>query len=269
MIHFFSQYHTDRWQVYLSRSWTLKWTPLLIISLFISTSVNAHNKLVVAFSELPPYKMVHKGKFIGPYAELSREIAKILALDVEFKLCSLKRCLRLMENGAADMIIGVKHAQSRQRYIQFLSTPYRSSIAKVFYLRMSEHRPLATYDDLYNFEHIGVKSGAKYFAKFDSDNYLQKVSVSTNSQNFAKLTHRRINTMIINAAQGEYLVQTLGLQHKVKQADFTINEKSFRYVGISKRSIHMLNFQDFEKAMLSIVDSGLLNCIMAKARQCK
>ncbi len=240
-------------------------SPLLLVMIATLLSTNSaanEQKLIVAFSELPPSKVFHEGRFSGAYAEFAREMAKQLALQIEFRLCSLIRCLHMMESGAADIIIGVKHTPERKKYIQFLNTPYRSSTEKVFYMRNSEHRQLAMYSDLYNFEHIGVKRGAKYFNQFDNDSYLNKVSVSTNSQNFAKLMRRRINLMIINKEQGEYLINVLGINQQIKKAEFFVKTDSYIYLGISKNSKHIQDLPLFESAMSKIVNSGTLDAIM-------
>jgi len=238
---------------------------LLCLVILLIANVNvvvAKEKLVVAFSELVPWKVINKGKFTGAYAELAREVAKELSLNIEFEACPLKRCLHLMEKGAADLIIGVNHTRDRQQYIQFLTTPYRCSTSKVFYVRTNEHRRLIVYDDLYNFEHIGVKRGARYFTKFDVDNYLPKDPVLKNRQNFYKLINKRINTLIINEAQGAFLVDALGIREQVAKAAFFYKDDSLRYIGISKHSSHFDDFQRFEAAMLKISESGKLEQIM-------
>ena len=225
--------------------------------MFCNSAV-AKETLIIAFSKLPPWKLIQNNKFKGVYAELAREISKEAGFNIEFKACPLKRCLQMMTVGSADLIIGVKHTEDRKKYIQFLDTPYRCSTSKVFYLRKNEHRNIEAYDDLYNFEHIGVKRGAKYNKKFDVDVYLPKSPVLENNINFYKLLNYRINTLIIEEAQGEFLIHELKIKDRVKKAVFYFQDVSYRYVGISKRSRHFKDFKLFNSAMLNISKSGKL-----------
>jgi len=233
-------------------------TPFLIGLMCCNPAV-AKETLIIAFSKLPPWKVIQNNEFKGVYAELAREISKEAGFNIEFKACPLKRCLHMMKIGSADLIIGVNHTEDRKKYIQFLSTPYRCSTSKVFYLRKNEHRSIEMYDDLYNFEHIGVKRGAKYNKEFDADVYLPKSPVLENNTNFYKLLKYRINTLIIEEAQGEFLIHKLQIRDRVKKAVFYFQDESYRYVGISKKSRHFKDFKLFNSAMLNISKSGKLN----------
>lgn len=248
-------------QIFKKKSYHLATIVIVLINCNIAL---AQGKLVIAFSELPPWKIIQNNVFKGVYAEIAREIANESGLEPEFKKCPLKRCLRMIKNGSADLIIGIKKTTERLKYIKFLSTPYRSSSSKVFYIKNNEHRQLLSYSDLYNFEHIGTKNGAKYFEYFDKDIYLNKSTVLSNEQNFAKLLNGRINIFIIDEAQGKFLEDRLKLQGQVKIAPFYYKDNSFRYVGISKHSLSFSKFHLFESAMMNIVNTGRLDKIMDK-----
>ncbi len=242
-----------------------KFLTLVLVLLLVgpaSTSYASEERLVIAFSELRPWKIVENKQFKGAYAALAREIAKRLNMRAKFELCSLKRCLFMMEVGHADIIIGVKDTFERQQYIQFLNTAYRSSSAKVFYtLRNSRFSP-NKYEDLYGALSIGTKIGAKYFPRFDLDNSLKKILAPNNKQNFAKLIRYKIDLIVIAEDQGEFLIHQLKLRDKIKKADFFYKDQSPRYVGVSKKSQHFGKLDKLEAAMAEIKSTGTLRQIM-------
>ncbi|EPJ46473.1 MAG: hypothetical protein OFPI_34000 [Osedax symbiont Rs2] len=236
----------------------------LVLLLESSTAMSyaSEGKLVIAFSELPPWKVFNNNKFEGAYAALAREIAKRLNMQPKFELCSLKRCLFMMQVGHADIIIGVKNTLERQQYIEFLNTPYRASSAKVFYtLRNSRYAP-DKYQDLYAVPSIGTKIGAKYFPRFDRDDSLKKVPAPNNKQNFSKLVRHKIDLILIAEDQGEFLIHQLKLRDQLKKANFYYRDQSPRYVGLSKKSINFSKLERIQTAMTEIKKSGTLRQIM-------
>jgi polar amino acid transport system substrate-binding protein len=234
---------------------------LLIPNLALANSA-AEGKLVIAFSQLAPWKSYENGQFKGAYAALGSEIAKRLNMTASFEHCSLKRCLSMMKVGYADIIIGIKDTPERQQYMHFLKTPYRGSNAKVFYLLKNSGYEIKTYEDLYNIPKIGEKMGGKYFPRFDKDNLLQKEPVNNNRQNFLKLERRRIDTFVIAEDQGEFLIHELGLRDKVKKAEYFYKDYSPRYLAVSKKSSHIDKLGEFERVMSQIKSSGALRKIM-------
>jgi len=234
----------------------------LLFPSFAFANSAAEGKLVIAFSELAPWKNYEEGQFKGAYAALGREIAKRLNMTASFEHCSLKRCLSMMKVGYADIIVGIKDTPERQQYMHFLSTPYRGSTAKVFYLLKNSSYEIKTYEDLYNIPKIGEKMGGKYFPRFDKDDLLQKEPVNNNRQNFLKLVRRRIDTVVIAEDQGEFLIHELGLRDKIKKAEFFYKDYSPRYIGMSKKSLHVHRLDELEKVMSEIKSSGALRKIM-------
>jgi polar amino acid transport system substrate-binding protein len=151
--------------------------PLLwfvVVGLSWSLESHAQDRIRVPFSPLSPWKFVDENGFSGAYAELVRAIAREVKMPIEFIECPLKRCLRLMETGEANLIIGVKGSADRLVYIRFLETPYRTSSAKVFFVRKGLGKSVQKYSDLDGLK-IGTKLGAKYFKRFDRDTTIRKV----------------------------------------------------------------------------------------------
>jgi ABC-type amino acid transport substrate-binding protein len=76
------------------------------------------------------------------------------------------------------------------------------------------------------------------------------------------LLHGRVDSVIVNEDQGEYFISMLGIRDKVEKAFYEYNDDTFRYIGISKKSVHLDKLPEFESAMQNIVESGKWDEIM-------
>lgn len=245
---------------------------ILISCVFLLTdSANAQSQanenkpvLRVIFSDdLKPWILNSNDKIEGVYPAIIHEIAGALNLQVELMEYPLKRCETMMEHGEADIIIGIKDTGQRKKYIDFLKTPYRSSSAKVFYMRSGEINKLNRFDDLYKIR-VGTKLGNKYFPDFDDDKRIQKESVNSEEQNFSKLLVNRIDAVIIPEDRGEFLVSTLNLRGKVKKAQYQYHDGSPRFIGISKKSPYIKDIKKFNNVMKKISENGVLESLYMK-----
>ncbi len=235
----------------------------LFIGLYLNAQkIFAKEPLIIAFSELPPWKIINEGKFEGAYAELAKELAKVMNMKIEFRECPLMRCLKMMELGKADIIIGVQNVGNRKEFIQSIKIPIRMSPSKVFYLVKGTEHSIKEYEDLKNIKFIGTQRGSKYFSRFDNDTFLKKYDVTHDAQIFSMLLFGRVDSVIINEDQGEYLISMLGIRDKVEKAFYEYNDDTFRYIGISKKSVHLDKLPEFESAMQNIVESGKWDEIM-------
>ncbi len=220
--------------------------------------------LKAVFSEdLKPWSYVKDGKIEGVYPAIISELAKELNIKAEFKSYPIKRCEVLMEQGEADLMIGIKDTQQRKKYIEFLKTPYRLSSAKVFYTRTGDKGKLKRFKDLYNLT-VGVELGTKYFPEFDNDHKIVKEYVSNEEQNFYKLIARRIDVLIIPEDRGEFLISTLNMRDKIEKASYRFSDGSPRYIGISKKSPFIKDIKKFDAAMKKLAGNGTLEKLYMK-----
>lgn len=227
-------------------------------------SAAAADKLVFAFEELLPWKTRHQGVHGGAYTEIVRELARRAELGLEFRNCPLKRCLYMLEQGHADIVIGVRDTPERRRYLHFLKTPYRErSSDKVFYILRGQGPDIQSYADLAGL-HIGVTSGAAYFEPFDSDKSLVKEDVPQTEANFRKLALGRLDAVLVPEDQGEAQVARLALRNKVAKASYRVADASPRYVGVSKKSVDAPTLDKLERAMDGMVRDGTLAALIRR-----
>ncbi len=220
--------------------------------------------LVFAFSELPPWKTVDGSQFNGAYTEIVRELARRTGFELEIFQCPFKRCLKMMQDGQADVIIGVHESDERKAYIHFLRTPYRkTSSDKVFYVRKGQAALIRSYEDLKKLR-IGVKSGTQYFDRFDADNSLTKDGAKDSQSNLKKLLRGRVDAVLMPEDQGEPLVYSLQLQDQLDTALYREQDHTPRAIGISKKSVHAQHIPVFEAAMAAMVKDGTVKALFKR-----
>jgi polar amino acid transport system substrate-binding protein len=233
--------------------------PRLLVSALLAASTSAGAQTIrLAFDELEPWKTRAGREHTGAYTEIVRELARRLNVKLQIVDCPLKRCLKLLEVGEADLIIGVQPLAERQGYVQFLATPYRRfSSDRVFLLRVGDTRRIDRYEDLAGL-HIGVTGGSGYFARFNTDKTLIKDAALNNEASVRKLLLGRVDTALMPEDQALALLAQLGLQSKVELAVFREPDATPRFVGVSRRSVLMQRLPALEQAMGQMREDGTL-----------
>ncbi|MES2318463.1 MAG: transporter substrate-binding domain-containing protein [Pseudomonadota bacterium] len=235
---------------------------VLLAALAWPSAAAAERALVLAFDELPPWKtLAAPGQYGGAYTEIVRELARRAGLPLDIVHCPLKRCMRMLEQGTADLAIGYKDSPERRRFLHFLVTPYRTlSADKVFYTVRGKGVAIASYRDLAGLR-IGVKSGASYFARFDNDAALNKDAARDMEVNLRKLLLGRLDTVLIPEDQGEALLARLDLGALLGKAAYREHDPTPRSVALSKASPHVARLAQLERAMADMARDGTLEKI--------
>jgi len=232
----------------------------------IADTIRNDNKPVlrVVFSDdLKPWIFNNNGIIEGTYPAIILELAKELNFKADLVQYPLKRCESIMATGEADLIIGLKDTKERGKYIKFFKIPYRTSSAKVFYMRNGEKHKLKRFEDLYQLR-VGTKLGTKYFSGFDENKNISKEDVNNEEQNFYKLLAHRIDAIIIPEDRGEFLISILNLRDKVEKASYQYPDGSPRYIGMSKKSPFIKDIKKFNSAMKKIAENGTLESLYMK-----
>lgn len=234
---------------------------LILGALLFPVSGQCGQKVVVAFSEYPPYKIVTEGKPTGIDVEILTEIAKRMDLELSFKNGTFKECLGMMERGEGDLITSLLRRVDREKYILYVQPRYRRRSEKVFYVRKGNRDLIRTYDDLKNLK-IGVKAGVRYTPIFDRDKSLNKIPASDVKTNLQKLIAGEIDTFLTSKTEGDYYIKTLGYKDKIAKAPlaFTLSDSS--YMGISKKSPFTKQAKEFGRNLKVLLDRGQVQKIV-------
>lgn len=211
-----------------------------------------------AFSELEPWKTRQGGEHGGAYTEIVRELARRLGQPLTIVDCPLKRCLKLLEAGEADLAIGVQQSPERLRYLQYLATPYRrTSSDRVFLTRVGQGHRITRYEDLLGVR-IGVKQGSEYFDRFDEDNRLAKDPAPTNEASLRKLMLGRVDVVLLPEDQALALLQQLGLNRDVEFATLRVPDPTPRSIAVARASPLARQMPRLEQAMREMREDGTL-----------
>lgn len=220
--------------------------------------------LRLAFSELAPWKTLHGGTHTGAYTEIVGELARRTGHRLEFIDCPLKRCLKLLEAGDADAVIGVQQSPDRLRYLAYLNTPYRrTSSDRVFLVRRGESQRIARYEDLRELR-IAVKSGSEYFDRFDEDSSLTKDASPSNQTSLRKLILNRVDAVVMPEDQALALIADMELQAKVEVAAWRVPDPTPRSIAISRQSALIKQLPDLERTMREMREDGSLARIYSR-----
>jgi len=217
--------------------------------------------LRLAFAELDPWLTHQDGMHGGAYTEIVRELARRLGQPLQIIDCPLKRCLKLLEMGEADIGIGLRQTPERQQYLHYLATPYRRTSAdRVFLLRHGDKRRVERYEDLAGLR-IGVTGGSEYFTRFNEDATLLKDVGPNNESSLRKLLLGRVDAVILPEDQALALLARLGVQQQVELARLRVPEPTPRSIAISRRSPQLSRLAALEQAMRGMREDGALAAI--------
>lgn len=200
-----------------------------------------------------------QGMYTDFYGALGGALLQGLGLELRLQTCPVRRCLRHLEDGEADLMFGLQRNAERERFLHFLQTPYRPHSAdKVFYLRRG--RELRRYEDLADLR-IGVKSGSTYFERLDQDRTLRRDLAPSHVHNLQKLARGHVDVVPMAEDLGEVLRHRLGLQDQIQAASLRIKDPSSRNPAIARRSALMGRLPELERAMQGLLDSGQVRAL--------
>ena len=118
-----------------------------IIGMFLNSNMVEAATIKVAVEHFPPWSFT-KPTVGGINIEIINKLCKKLNLKIEYIKCPWNRCLHLMENGEADMLSGVLKRPEREKYLHFITPPYKTKSTKAFYLKKKGGVILKKFEDL-------------------------------------------------------------------------------------------------------------------------
>ncbi len=248
--------------------WFLSLLSTLILVVLLCSPALAKDKMVMAFSEFPPFKIVHDGVYMGVDVDLSRLIAERMGLELEIKQGTFAECMDMLRKGEADFITSLLRRGDRDAFLIYVQPRYRNREAKRFYMRKGEEAEVISYDKLSGLR-IGVKEGVAYAQMFDTDDSLTKVSASGMEQLFQMLREGRIDAVLASANEGGFWIKSLALEEAVAPAPFELDQLDPVYMAISKKSPLAKRAHEFGRILKELVDTGefenILDVYMGRA----
>ena len=102
----------------------MKYLCYCVLIIFCKSVLAASNELKVAVFLEPPFVDLVDNELVGENIEIVHLLAKSIKLTPIFLNCPPIRCLTMVKQGQADMILGLSKIPSREKDLIFLNPPY-------------------------------------------------------------------------------------------------------------------------------------------------
>ena len=102
----------------------MKYLFSLLISLLFVTHAFAkqHATLRIAVDLEPPIIDLIDNEFVGEDIDIIKALASAMKLTPEFILCPFARCLSILRQGQADLMIGLRRTVDREQHFTFIDS---------------------------------------------------------------------------------------------------------------------------------------------------
>jgi polar amino acid transport system substrate-binding protein len=206
---------------------------LLIFQSAFASDATLHLRIPV--NPEPPWVIQEGDKLSGIDINIIKILSKELGFTYVLKPCPWARCLKTMEEGQADFMLGVFKRPEREEYLAFVEPGYLVDDPKSFYVTADSSVAISSYEDLLPLN-IGVVRGVAYFERFDNDNQLRKQAVSDEWQLLQMLMLNRLDTFIGTPTAIAYQINKHQLKAKFRRAIFQHHTPAYSHMAISKKS---------------------------------
>ncbi|OOF00256.1 hypothetical protein BZG78_05550 [Salinivibrio sp. MA351] len=233
----------------------------LIHAFFITIAFSActyatENKTIIyAIPHWPPWSDTSEYPYQGIDVDVVNALANKIAVDVETVQCAWKRCLRLLETGKADIATNVLKRASRERYLYYLSPPYRTNLIYAFYTHKGSMISIKHQSDLYSYS-VSLERGASFTSDFDNDSNITKRPVSQIDFAIKQLINQRASVVIGESHQIDYMVAKFDQNDVLEKQPLTYSEALESYIVLSKTSSNSHLKKQLTDALKQLVASG-------------
>mgnify|MGYP000131902915 CR=1 FL=1 len=233
---------------------------LLLIGMIFKNSPLLGKELIIPVAHIPPTMITNKKEPSGIHVDVLKEIAHRLNLQVKFRKCSFKRCLRMMKDGTADIQAGLLRRPEREVYMHYINPPYKKTSTKAFYVKNGKKNLIKTYEDLYGLK-IGVMAGSQYFPRFDNDTKIVKHELTNTIQQLLLLERDRVDTIIGTEQSIDYMIIVEGFKGAIQKSTYKYDQDNLAYFAISKKSPYAKELSKFKKVMKDLITEGMIDKI--------
>ncbi len=217
---------------------------------FIPSAARGEDKplpLVAVFPTWEPYGYMENDKPAGFEIEIFLAVAGKMGLLVEFRHLPWKRCLYVMANQAADVVISALKVKDREAYIIFPEEPISVSRTALFTAADRQAAYDGSCESIRNYT-IGVIGGFSYGPDFDACPFLKKDESANSSAVLAKVLLGRNDLGIDNMAVIRALARKDGSLDKIRFLLPLVHSENL-YAAFSRKPGHDRLAERFSKAL--------------------
>ena len=213
----------------------------------------------------PPFVDLVDNKFVGENIEIATLLSKSINLRPIFIRCPFARCLSMVKQGKADMIMGLKKSSEREKDLIFLNPPYMVQYYPLrFFTLASKKTVINNFDDLKKLT-VGTLRGGSYFELFDNSKSITKVEITSREQLVQMLLRGRIDTFIEREQSILPLLPLEDYQQKFSLANYQYDKAVNSYIAISKHSNIKVYTERLSKQLQNLVTDGTIKNIRMKS----
>ncbi|MCC2616840.1 transporter substrate-binding domain-containing protein [Aestuariibacter halophilus] len=221
--------------------------------------------LTMAVDHFPPYTVLNDNQPpSGLDVQIMRAIATPLHAQLNFVQCPFARCVKMLENGSADVYVSLFRSPQREKRIHFVEPAIAKEPPQAFYVRADSPLRIDSYDALSNLT-IGVLRDSEYFAEFDQDKRLRKVPLSTLEGLIDMLLKGRIDTFIGSQTVTDYLLASTGHSEEIRHASYVHPGSRDVYIGLSKASANAYLRREIGEIVEQLKAQGTINAILGQS----
>ncbi|MEN0105670.1 MAG: transporter substrate-binding domain-containing protein [Pseudomonas sp.] len=240
----------------------MRWSLLLIALLCQLVVADEREPLRVMTDLWPPFRMLDShGNLVGLDIDVLNEIGRRSGLRFDIKRAPWARGLADLQQGRADLMIGLAKTPDREQYIQYLPQPYYACAPR-FYTASGDAEQLQGYSDLKD-KVIGFVHESAYFQPFDSDSTLLKRGVNNEQQLLQMLLRGRLGAVIGTDCQVDFELLQPQYAAAIAKARYQPDAHTELFVGFSR--VRALQHEEtlMTTALQQMLDEGWI------ARQAK
>lgn len=237
---------------------------LILGWLVCTTFCYGNTSLTLVVDESPPYSFLDAdGNIEGLSVELVQMLASELSVPLETILCPWARCVQLVEQGTADVIVGLSKTPQREKKMHFITPAFFTGRQEFGFYTLSKDISINQYSDIKPLI-IGVLRGSMHYPKFDKDQSLQKIQTTDIKSLINMLLAGHIDTFIhLKTTLPPYL-QQYDQKNQIHQASFGHTVVLKGYVVLSKQSAWFKHKGKFTQEMEKLLENNQINSLFEK-----
>lgn len=237
-----------------------------IITILFNSAYATSGKLNVAVFLEPPYVDIVSNQLVGENIDIIHLLAKSIGLKPVFIQCPPVRCLTMVKQGQADMILGLSKSAPREQHFIFLNPPYLLQHQPLrFFTLKADNLIIENFSDL-NPLLVGTLRGAIYFPLFDENQAIKKVELTSRKQMVNMLLKGRIDTFLEREETVLPLLSTAEYQNKFSMANYQYNKPMNSYIAISRQSKIKHYANELSQVLSKAISDGTIEKIRIKNR---
>lgn len=214
--------------------------------------------IVLATDYNPPFSYKDDGTAKGLYVELAQALTNSLPVKLEIVFCPWARCVKMVEQNQAHMLIGLSKSPEREKHFYFLKQPFfQTSNAFHFFYMYPEHE-IKTHAQLKQ-KIIGKIRGSAHTPEFDNDKSLNTVDALDVRSMINLLRKKRIDSFIYLGGAVQTYLDAYDAQNEIKRSPYSIEQKLSGYIVIANEWQGNELKAQLDNRMEMLLESGFID----------